>query len=122
MCREIYQRFRASQQQDPDIHTKLMRKYEDIPAWWFYSLLLLSMTVSLILCTVLNDQVQLPYWGLLLACGMAFVFTLPISIITATTNQASICFRMYYCILNYSCSLMISARKLTNDLVDRRLV
>lgn len=85
--KEIYQRFRASQQQDPDIHTKLMRKYEDIPAWWFYSLLLLSMTVSLILCTVLNDQVQLPYWGLLLACGMAFVFTLPISIITATTNQ-----------------------------------
>lgn len=85
--KEIYQRFRASQQEEPDIHTKLMRKYDDIPAWWFYSLTVLSMTVSLILCTVLKDQVQLPWWGLLFACGMAFVFTLPISIITATTNQ-----------------------------------
>ncbi|VAI48250.1 unnamed protein product [Triticum turgidum subsp. durum] len=85
--KEIYHRFRASQQEEPDIHTKLMRKYDDIPAWWFYSLTVLSMTVSLILCTVLKDQVQLPWWGLLFACGMAFVFTLPISIITATTNQ-----------------------------------
>uniref|UniRef100_A0A453PBP1 Uncharacterized protein n=1 Tax=Aegilops tauschii subsp. strangulata TaxID=200361 RepID=A0A453PBP1_AEGTS len=86
MHREIYHRFRASQQEEPDIHTKLMRKYDDIPAWWFYSLTVLSMTVSLILCTVLKDQVQLPWWGLLFACGMAFVFTLPISIITATTE------------------------------------
>ncbi|XP_037480202.1 oligopeptide transporter 4-like isoform X1 [Triticum dicoccoides] len=85
--KEIYHRFRASQTEVPDIHTKLMRKYDDIPAWWFYSLMVLSMTVSLILCTALKDQVQLPWWGLLFACGMAFVFTLPISIITATTNQ-----------------------------------
>jgi hypothetical protein len=90
MCREIYHRFRASQQEEPDIHTKLMRKYEDIPAWWFYALTVLSMTVSLILCTALKDQVQLPWWGFLFACGMAFIFTLPISIIAATTNQASI--------------------------------
>ena len=90
MRRDIYQRFRASQHEEPDIHTKLMRKYDDIPAWWFYSLTVLSMAVSLILCTVLNDQVQLPWWGLLFACGMAFIFTLPISIITATTAQASI--------------------------------
>lgn len=85
--KEIYHRFRASQKEEPDIHTKLMKKYDDIPGWWFYSLLALSMTVSLILCTVLKHQVQLPWWGLLFACGMAFIFTLPISIITATTNQ-----------------------------------
>ncbi|KAK1568926.1 hypothetical protein Q3G72_030525 [Acer saccharum] len=29
----------------------------------------------------------MPWWGLLFAAAMAFVFTLPISIITATTNQ-----------------------------------
>lgn len=85
--KEIYQRFRASRHEKPDIHTKLMRKYDDIPAWWFYSLTVLALAVSLILCTVLNDQVQLPWWGLIFACGMAFIFTLPISIITATTAQ-----------------------------------
>ncbi|CAN6233862.1 unnamed protein product [Urochloa humidicola] len=86
--KEIYQRFRASRKEKPDIHTRLMKTYDDIPGWWFYSLLALSIIVSLILCTVLKREVQLPWWGLIFACGMAFIFTLPISIITATTNQA----------------------------------
>ncbi|WOL19524.1 hypothetical protein Cni_G28322 [Canna indica] len=85
--REIHERFRASYVGKPDIHTRLMRKYEDIPGWWFHLLLALTFAVSVILCTVLKDQVQLPVWGLVFACGMAFIFTLPISIITATTNQ-----------------------------------
>ena len=89
MCREIYHRFKASQKEKPDIHAKLMEKYDDIPAWWFYSLMALSVIVSLLLCTVLKREVQLPWWGLIFTCGMAFIFTLPISIITATTNQAS---------------------------------
>lgn len=87
MCREIYDRFRAAYKGKEDIHTKLMRKYEDIPGWWFHLLLVLTILISLILCTLLRHQVQLPWWGLLFACGMAFLFTLPISIITATTNQ-----------------------------------
>lgn len=64
-----------------------MRKYEDIPSWWFYVLLVVTIAVSLLLCTVLKSQVQMPWWALLFACLIAFVFTLPISIITATTNQ-----------------------------------
>jgi OPT family oligopeptide transporter len=85
--KEIYRRFRASQRDKPDVHTRLMKSYRDVPSWWFYAMLALSMAVSLLLCTVLRSAVQLPWWGLLFACAMAFVFTLPISIITATTNQ-----------------------------------
>ncbi|CAA7393956.1 unnamed protein product [Spirodela intermedia] len=85
--REIYARMRASYKNKEDIHTRLMRVYEDIPGWWFYSLLGTTVVISLILCTVLKEEVQLPWWGLILACFMAFAFTLPISIITATTNQ-----------------------------------
>ncbi|KAI3850491.1 hypothetical protein MKW98_000301 [Papaver atlanticum] len=85
--REIYERFRASYKGKEDIHTRLMNKYPKIPDWWFYVMLAVTIVVSLILCTVLNDQVQLPYWGLIFACGLAFIFTLPVSIITATTNQ-----------------------------------
>ncbi|RWW49607.1 hypothetical protein BHE74_00044200, partial [Ensete ventricosum] len=87
--REIHDRYRASYKGKPDIHTRLMHKYADIPGWWFYSLLLLTVAVSVVLCTVLKDQVQLPVWGLFFACALAFVFTLPISIITATTNQVN---------------------------------
>ncbi|XP_030459049.2 oligopeptide transporter 4 [Syzygium oleosum] len=85
--REIYERYRASHKGKADIHTKLMRRYKDIPSWWFPLLLVVSLVVSLALCIFLNDQVQMPWWGLLFASALAFVFTLPISIITATTNQ-----------------------------------
>ncbi|XP_030513849.1 oligopeptide transporter 4-like [Rhodamnia argentea] len=85
--REIYERYRASHKGKEDIHTKLMRRYKDIPSWWFHLMLVVSLVVSLALCIFLNDQVQMPWWGLLFASALAFVFTLPISIITATTNQ-----------------------------------
>ncbi|PIA52583.1 hypothetical protein AQUCO_01000455v1 [Aquilegia coerulea] len=85
--RDIIDRTRASYKGKDDIHTKLMKKYKDIPGWWFYSMLLVTIVVSLVLCTVLNDQVQMPWWGLLAACVLASFFTLPISIITATTNM-----------------------------------
>ncbi|GFY90104.1 oligopeptide transporter 4 [Actinidia rufa] len=86
--REIYERFRASYKGKEDIHTRLMRKYKDIPSWWFHVLLGVTIAVSLVLCIFLNDQVQMPWWRLLFASVIAFIFTLPISVITATTNMS----------------------------------
>ncbi|XP_051124127.1 oligopeptide transporter 4-like [Andrographis paniculata] len=85
--KEIYERYKASHKGKADIHTRLMRKYKDIPNWWFHLMLVVSLAVSLAMCIFMKDQVQLPWWGLLSASGLALVFTLPISIITATTNQ-----------------------------------
>ncbi|XP_059629773.1 oligopeptide transporter 4-like [Cornus florida] len=85
--KEIYNQFRASYGRKSDIHTKLMRKYKDIPNWWFHLMLGVSLVLSLALCIFMNDQVQMPWWGLVFASGLALIFTLPISIITATTNQ-----------------------------------
>ncbi|MCD7445784.1 oligopeptide transporter 4 [Datura stramonium] len=87
--KEILERFRASHKsgKSDDIHTKLMKKYPDIPSWWFHGMLVISLALSLVLCIVWQDQVQLPWWGLLFAAAIALLFTLPISIITATTNM-----------------------------------
>jgi len=85
------ERYRASSNGEEDIHAKLMKRYKDIPSWWFYLLLVVTLVVSLALCIFLNDQVQMPWWGLLFAAALAFGFTLPISIITATTNQVREC-------------------------------
>ncbi|KAG7607255.1 Oligopeptide transporter 4 [Arabidopsis thaliana] len=85
--KEISERFRVSYKGKEDIHTRLMKRYKDIPSWWFYSMLAATLLISLALCVFLNDEVQMPWWGLVFASAMAFVFTLPISIITATTNQ-----------------------------------
>lgn len=87
LVRGIWQQVRASAKAKVDIHTRLMKKYKDIPSWWFYSMLCVSIALSLVLCTVMKDEIQMPWWGLLLASFMALIFTVPVSIITATTNQ-----------------------------------
>ncbi|MED6106529.1 oligopeptide transporter 4 [Stylosanthes scabra] len=84
---EIMERYRASTKGKEDIHTKLMKKYKDIPSWWFYVMLAVTFMASLLLCIFAKKQVQMPWWGLVFASALAFAFTLPISIITATTNQ-----------------------------------
>ncbi|KAL6317784.1 hypothetical protein AAG906_030538 [Vitis piasezkii] len=85
--REIYNRYRASKEGKEDVHTRLMKKYKDIPSWWFHLLLTLTIIISLALCIFLKDEVQMPWWALIFAAALAFIFTLPVSIITATTNQ-----------------------------------
>ncbi|KAK4371807.1 hypothetical protein RND71_007191 [Anisodus tanguticus] len=68
--REVWSRFREScgclgQEKRPDVHTRLMKKYKQHYIETF----------------------QLPWWGVLGAFALALGFTLPIGIITATTNQ-----------------------------------
>ncbi|KAI9200933.1 hypothetical protein LWI28_015275 [Acer negundo] len=84
--RDIYQQIQASTKGKQDIHTRLMQKYKAIPNWWFHLMLAGSLILSLVLCIFMKDQVQMPWWGLIFAAFLALIFTLPISIITATTN------------------------------------
>ncbi|XP_002275134.4 oligopeptide transporter 6 [Vitis vinifera] len=70
-----------------DIHTWLMKKYKSVPNWWFFVIHVVNIATIIFACEYYNDVLQLPWWGVLLACAIAFFFTLPIGIITATTNQ-----------------------------------
>ncbi|KAJ0251208.1 Oligopeptide transporter 3 [Hirschfeldia incana] len=70
-----------------DIHGKLMQRYKQVPEWWFYVLLVGSVAMSLLMSFVWKESVQLPWWGMLFAFAMAFIVTLPIGVIQATTNQ-----------------------------------
>ncbi|KAL6990604.1 oligopeptide transporter [Sarracenia purpurea var. burkii] len=87
--RTILEQTKASfQHKLGDVHTRLMKKnYDAVPQWWFYSLLILVIGLTMLTCEGFGKQLQLPYWGVLLAISLALVFTLPIGVITATTNQ-----------------------------------
>lgn len=91
-CSSIWQQTKASfQDKFGDVHTRLMKKnYDPVPQWWFYSLMILVIGLALLTCEGFGSQLQLPYWGVLLAIALAMVFTLPIGVITATTNQVCI--------------------------------
>ncbi|CAN4109833.1 unnamed protein product [Withania somnifera] len=86
--RDIWQLSKSAfQEKKMDIHTKLMRKYKQVPEWWFLSILFVNIAATVFICDYYESQLQLPWWGVLLACGLAFFFTLPVGVITATTNQ-----------------------------------
>ncbi|GFZ03337.1 oligopeptide transporter [Actinidia rufa] len=70
-----------------DIHAKLMKSYKAVPQWWYLVLLVGSVALSLLMSFVWKEDVQLPWWGMLFAFALAFVVTLPIGVIQATTNQ-----------------------------------
>ena len=71
-----------------DVHTRIMkRNYESVPGWWFHIILLLVIALALFALEGFGKVLQLPWWGLLMACAMALFFTLPVGIIQATTNQ-----------------------------------
>ncbi|CAN1351324.1 Oligopeptide transporter 5 [Linum perenne] len=71
-----------------DVHTRMMRKsYEAVPQWWFTVIMIVSLALSFFAIEGFNQQLQLPWWALILACALAFALTLPSGIILATTNQ-----------------------------------
>ncbi|KAG2583398.1 hypothetical protein PVAP13_6KG227000 [Panicum virgatum] len=73
---------------EQDVHTRIMkRNYKQVPQWWFHLMLAIVLALSVFTCEGFGRQLQLPYWGLLLACAIAFSFTLPIGVISATTNM-----------------------------------
>ncbi|KAG2694187.1 hypothetical protein I3843_08G125000 [Carya illinoinensis] len=87
--REMWQLSKSAlQENNMDVHTKLMRKYKQVPQGWFICILLVNIVVTIFTCQYYNDQLQLPWWGVLLACCIALFFTLPVGVIRATTNQA----------------------------------
>jgi hypothetical protein len=92
MCiRDLLRTFQAATKrgpvETPDIHTKLMSKYPQIPFRWPVLLFLGTHLASMINLVVYKDQLEMKWWGILLSTGVAAVLVLPISILVATTNQ-----------------------------------
>ncbi|CAI0378729.1 unnamed protein product [Linum tenue] len=78
----------ASKARFADVHTRIMKKnYDVVPQWWFILVLIVSFFMALYAVEGFGQQLQLPWWGLIFACVLAMVSTLPIGIIQATTNN-----------------------------------
>ncbi|KAL8505404.1 hypothetical protein ACS0TY_016588 [Phlomoides rotata] len=79
---------KAQSGKSDDVHTRIMKKnYESVPGWWFHIILVLVVALSMYALEGFGKVLQLPWWGLLMACAMALFFTLPVGILQATTNQ-----------------------------------
>lgn len=77
------------EEEPPDVHTHLMKKYPPVPARWYAAFLLALHVVSCVLLEVYKEQLQMKWWGVLLADAVIALLLLPIAIIMATTNQVT---------------------------------
>lgn len=70
---EIWQLSKSAFQDNKmDVHTKLMRRYRQVPEWWFICILVASVAITVFTCEYYIEQLQLPWWGILLACALPF--------------------------------------------------
>ncbi|KAK0669619.1 putative sexual differentiation process protein [Cercophora samala] len=81
----IWRQYKSSTTEKADIHMKLMRRYKEAPTWWYMSLFGLMLGLGFL--TVLAWPTNMTWWAFLLAVFISFIFSLPIGIIQAVTNN-----------------------------------
>ena len=82
---EIMGRIRQWRNQGADdIHMRLMRKYKEVPEWWYLSVFVSMIALSLV--TVLAYETQLAAWAFFLALLISIVFAIPIGMIAASSG------------------------------------
>lgn len=67
-----------------DPQTRLMKKYKDVPDWWFLVVLVVALVMG-ILCIKLYPT-QTPVWGRFYILAFNFLFLIPICFIFSTTG------------------------------------
>ncbi|KAK5093836.1 hypothetical protein LTR70_006087 [Exophiala xenobiotica] len=99
---------RSREASGEDVHCRLMRNYEDVPMWWYLLTFVAMLAIGMFV--VEYYPVYLPWYGLLLALGIATVLFIPVSIVMAITNQHS----SLYLICQLICGVVFPGRPVAN--------
>jgi hypothetical protein len=67
-----------------DPHTRLMRAYPEVPDWWFFCILLLSLVLGIVALQVW--PLAVPVWSLFALAGISAVMLIPSVMLMATAN------------------------------------
>jgi OPT family oligopeptide transporter len=82
--KDIYNRFRDRDGTLDDIHMKMMRKYVQVPWWWFGILFAVFTALAFVTCYVWPTE--LTWWAMIIALLISTVWLIPIAMIQAVTN------------------------------------
>ena len=67
-----------------DPHCKMISKYEDVPNWWFITILVVSTAFAV--SAVVFYPVETPVWGIFFTIAINFVFLIPLTSIASVTG------------------------------------
>lgn len=82
--KEIMYYWKHSRKEPEDVHMELMRKYPEVPEWWYA--LVLAICFALACVTVSVWETDLPIWALIIALLIAGGLLIPAGMIAALTN------------------------------------
>ncbi|VDB86558.1 unnamed protein product [Peniophora sp. CBMAI 1063] len=83
--KQIWVQARRSLHEQPDVHARLMSRYQQVPEWWYISIFVLLFGVGAVAVEVWPTQ--MPIWGLVVSILIAFVYIVPTGMLQAITNQ-----------------------------------
>lgn len=83
--KDIARQFTRSIRDEKDVHARLMSVYPEVPRLWYAFIGLVAFIFAVIAIEIFPTE--LPVWALLVALLLSLVFTIPIGIIRAITNQ-----------------------------------
>lgn len=82
--REIISVFKARDGEIEDVHTRMMKKYKQVPHWWFAILAVIM--IALCFVSSLVWDTHLTWWAVIVALCLPMIFTVPFGMIQGTTN------------------------------------
>jgi OPT family oligopeptide transporter len=97
--KDVIHRFQKGLKDQHDIHSCLMQYYPEVPIWWYGTIGVISFAF---LCTAIKIiPTQLPIWAVVIAILLSFIFSVPLSMLKAITNQQVITPVIYEFIAGY---------------------
>ncbi|ETS74101.1 hypothetical protein PFICI_13967 [Pestalotiopsis fici W106-1] len=84
--KEIWYRFKAARNQEPDVHLEMMKKYPEAPDYWYLILFVITTAMGLACCLAYDSQ--LPWWTYFVSIILALVFVIPTCSVLAISNIA----------------------------------
>ncbi|PKK77193.1 OPT superfamily oligopeptide transporter [Rhizophagus irregularis] len=119
--KDIWKRFKSSRDEKRhDIHSKLMSVYPEIPNTWYSTIFFIMLLIAIVLGY--TTEVNLPWWGLLMAIRLSIIMVLPIGLnvlaeiicgyVLLDLPIANVYFKCYGFVIMYQCLFLVSDLKL----------
>lgn len=83
--KQIWTQSRRAMSEQPDVHARLMSVYPQVPEWWYGCVFAAMFVFGCVAIEVWDTKFPIQYF--ILALVISFVYTIPVGMIQAITNQ-----------------------------------
>ena len=83
--KDIVGSLRRAKLDKEDIHFKLMKRYKEVPDWWYWAVIVVCTVFGIVAVEVYDEQ--LPIWALFIAILLPLLYVIPGGLVYAISGQ-----------------------------------